>query len=133
MLKGRLPRELNSLTVFERWPEIVIGHRGSNSVILLPLNCNCSQVPQIFAGSFVRYSLSMRTKETVKSWGACEQLLEIISLQQGMNGSLWCKSAGIETESVYRKLRAFQKTVGRKKLLQPLNRAVFQPGQGDVG
>ncbi len=42
-------------------------------MILLPLNCNCSQVLQMsFAGSFVRHSLLMWTKETEKSWGACE-------------------------------------------------------------
>ncbi len=33
---------------------IVTPHRGGNYAILLSLNCNCSQVPQIFAGASVR-------------------------------------------------------------------------------
>ncbi len=73
---GRNLRRLYFLSDFFCHEELttskVIGHRGSNSVIISLLNCNCSQVPQIFAGSFVRFYLPMRAKETVKSRGTCE-------------------------------------------------------------
>ena len=43
-------------------------------MFLLPLNCNCSQVLHIRAGTFARYSPSIPANVTVRRWGACEQL-----------------------------------------------------------
>lgn len=49
----------------------VTNYRDANYAILCPAKL---QVPQIFAGSLVSYSPSMRAGETVKICGACDRL-----------------------------------------------------------
>ena len=48
----------------------------------LPESCKCSQVPQVCAGTPVRYSPSMRADVTVQKCGACECLpLQLYRIQ----------------------------------------------------
>ncbi len=55
---------LHSISCF-----FVTTHGVHNSMFLLPLNCNCSQVLHIRAGTFARYSPSIPANVTVRRWG----------------------------------------------------------------